>query len=139
MLKWMSFCASIESSRGNTHQVPALRSLLDNLQQAGFPSQVHRMDNEASTAIKTLLKHEYNITYQLAPPHIHRRNAAERAIRTFKDHVIAILGSALSAQNRLTTCGCYAGVASTDPLVLHQLSAPTRDVDRRFVRSACGQ
>jgi hypothetical protein len=34
-----------------------------------------------------------DIQYQLVPPHIHRRNAAERAIRTFKNHFIAGLSS----------------------------------------------
>eukprot|EP00957_Ditylum_brightwellii_P044649 3384943-Ditylum_brightwellii.AAC.1 len=29
------------------------------------------------------------IKLQLAPPHVHRTNAAERAIQTFKDHFIA--------------------------------------------------
>ena len=33
------------------------------------------------------------VDFQLAPPHIHRRNAAERAIRTFKDHFLAGLAS----------------------------------------------
>ena len=32
---------------------------------------------------------KYDIKYQLVPPHIHRRNAAERAIRTFKNHFSA--------------------------------------------------
>jgi hypothetical protein len=34
-----------------------------------------------------------NISYQLVPPHCHRRNAAERAIRTFKEHFVAGLSS----------------------------------------------
>jgi hypothetical protein len=34
-----------------------------------------------------------DIQYQLVPPHIHRRNAAERAIRTWKNHFIAGLCS----------------------------------------------
>jgi hypothetical protein len=34
-----------------------------------------------------------DIDFQLAPPHVHRRNAAERAIRTFKNHFIAGLCS----------------------------------------------
>ena len=34
-----------------------------------------------------------NVSYQLVPPGIHRRNAAERAIRTFKNHFIAGLSS----------------------------------------------
>jgi hypothetical protein len=32
---------------------------------------------------------ESNIDFQLTPPHVHRRNAAERAIRTFKNHFIS--------------------------------------------------
>jgi hypothetical protein len=31
------------------------------------------------------------MTYQLVPPHDHRRNKAEKAIQTFKDHFVAIL------------------------------------------------
>jgi hypothetical protein len=34
-----------------------------------------------------------DIAYQLVPPHYHRRNAAERAIRTFKEHFVAGLSS----------------------------------------------
>jgi hypothetical protein len=33
------------------------------------------------------------VEYQLVPPHCHRRNAAERAIRTFKEHFVAGLSS----------------------------------------------
>jgi hypothetical protein len=33
--------------------------------------------------------HQQNITFQLVPPYSHRRNSAERAIRSFKDHLIA--------------------------------------------------
>jgi hypothetical protein len=36
---------------------------------------------------------EQDIDFQLAPPHLHRRNAAERAIRTFNNHFIAGLCS----------------------------------------------
>ena len=34
---------------------------------------------------------KWKVRYQLVPPNMHRRNAAERAIRTFKAHFIAIL------------------------------------------------
>jgi hypothetical protein len=34
-----------------------------------------------------------DITYQLVPPHCHRRNAAERAIRIFIEHFVAGLFS----------------------------------------------
>jgi hypothetical protein len=33
------------------------------------------------------------VEYQLVPPHCHRRNAAIRAIRTFKEHFVAGLAS----------------------------------------------
>ena len=33
------------------------------------------------------------MSFQLAPPNVHRRNAAERAIRTFKNHLLADIAS----------------------------------------------
>ena len=50
------------------------------------------MDNEFSNHLKCALeKHE--VTFEKVPPHIHRRNAAERAICTFKNHFLAGLAS----------------------------------------------
>jgi hypothetical protein len=40
---------------------------------------------------KTLKK--YQLEYQLVPPHLHRRNAAERAIHTYKNHLLACLAT----------------------------------------------
>ena len=51
------------------------------------------MDNESSIDLKIIL-HKNNIQYQLVPPHIHRQNSAERAIRTFKNHLLANLEGA---------------------------------------------
>ena len=45
------------------------------------------MDNEASTDLKSAMT-KYKLTYQLVPPSMHRRNAAEKAIRTYKNHFI---------------------------------------------------
>ena len=58
----------------------------------GFTPSVHWLDNEASTKLKQY-NTAHNISYQLTPPHVHRRNAAERAIRTWKNHFIAGLCS----------------------------------------------
>jgi hypothetical protein len=60
--------------------------------KAGFRPQFQRLDNECSEEFKTLLRNE-GIDFQLVPPGCHRRNAAERAIQTFKDHLIAGLCS----------------------------------------------
>jgi hypothetical protein len=50
------------------------------------------MDNEASAALNKYFT-ENDMTYQLVPPHCHKRNAAERAIRTFREHFVAGLAS----------------------------------------------
>ena len=50
------------------------------------------MDNEWSATLAAALQ-KYTVTFQLATPYMHRTNAAERAIRTFKNHFIAGLCS----------------------------------------------
>ncbi|KAI2488787.1 hypothetical protein MHU86_25841 [Fragilaria crotonensis] len=55
---------------------------------AGLRPKLQRLDNECSTALKQFMSAE-DVDYQLVPPNLHRRNAAERAIRTFKNHFIA--------------------------------------------------
>jgi len=62
------------------------------LVNAGLRPQLHRLDNECSAALKSFLRAS-DIDFQLVPPGLHRRNAAERAIRTFKNHFIAGLCS----------------------------------------------
>jgi hypothetical protein len=54
----------------------------------GIQPKLMRLDNEVSQLLNTYL-HEQNINFQLVPPYSHRWNAAERAIRSFKDHLIA--------------------------------------------------
>jgi hypothetical protein len=54
----------------------------------GLQPKLMKLDNEASKLLKTYL-HQQDITFQLVPPYSQRRNSAERAIRSFKDHLIA--------------------------------------------------
>ena len=58
------------------------------LTDRGFKPHVQILDNKCP---ETLKKHfrKNNVAYQLVPPHLHRNNSAERAIVTFKDHLIA--------------------------------------------------
>jgi hypothetical protein len=58
----------------------------------GLKPKLMKLDNEASKLLKTYL-HQQNVTFQVVPPYSHRRNSAERAIRSFKDHLIAGLCS----------------------------------------------
>ena len=41
--------------------------------------------------MKTVIRDEYKMEMELAPPGCHRRNAAEVAIRNFKAHFLSIL------------------------------------------------
>jgi hypothetical protein len=70
----------------------AYKSATAILRRAGLHPKLQRLDNEASEALKTYMT-DSAIDFQLAPPQIHRRNAAERAIRTFKNHFVAGLCS----------------------------------------------
>jgi hypothetical protein len=72
--------------------VRAFDFLIQSLIICGLKPHLQRLDNEASLALINYLTKQ-GINYQLAPPHIHRRNNAERAIYTFKNHFIAGLCS----------------------------------------------
>ena len=54
---------------------------------------IERIDNECSKDFRAICK-KLTITIELAAPGMHRTNAAERAIRTFKNHFIATLSTA---------------------------------------------
>ena len=70
----------------------AFVSHTDTLQRSGIVPTMYILDNEISNDLKLALT-KYDITYQLVPPAQHRRNAAERAIRTFKNHFLSGLAS----------------------------------------------
>jgi len=60
--------------------------------KAGLRPQLQRLDNECSDILKECM-HDENADFQLVPLYSHRCNAAERAIRTFKNHFIAGLAT----------------------------------------------
>ena len=62
------------------------------LKNRGFSPKLHVLDNEASKALKKQIT-KTGAKYQLVKPHNHRVLAAERCIRTFKNHFIAGLTS----------------------------------------------
>ena len=49
------------------------------------------LDNECNKEYKATMKEKWGVTYQLVLPDIHRRNAAESAIRMVNAHFLAIL------------------------------------------------
>jgi hypothetical protein len=70
----------------------AYTSTANTLIKAGLRPKLQRMDNECSAVLKQFMETQ-NIQYQLVPPGVHRANAAERAIRMFKNHFIAGLAT----------------------------------------------
>jgi hypothetical protein len=74
-------------NRGDKDMVRAFDLLIQSLIIRGLKPSLERFDNEASLALRNYLTKK-GIDYQLAPPHIHRRNNDERAIQNFKNHFI---------------------------------------------------
>jgi hypothetical protein len=79
-------------SRSASEWVKAYDTIHQEVTVKGFKPQLQTLDNEASTALKNFLTTN-DIAYQLVPPQWHRHNAAEHAIRTFKEHFVAGLSS----------------------------------------------
>ena len=79
-------------SRSQQHLQSAFKSIYETLCNAGHEPTEIRLDNEAPTSLRKYFTKQ-KMTYQLVPPHNHRRNYAEKAINTFKNHFIAGLSS----------------------------------------------
>ena len=65
--------------------VETWEKLYKDLTKNGHNTKCFFLDNECSAEMKAALQ-KYYLKYQLVPPDIHRRNAAERAVRKFKNH-----------------------------------------------------
>jgi hypothetical protein len=79
-------------SRSNSEWVKAYDTIHRELTVKGFKPKLQTLDNEASAALMIFFTTN-DVDYQLVPPKCHRRNAAERAIRTFKEYFLAGLSS----------------------------------------------
>jgi hypothetical protein len=79
-------------SRSASEWVKAYDTVHQELTVKGFKPKLQTLDKEASAALKNFFTIN-DIDYQLVPPHCHRCNATERAIRTFKEHFVAGLSS----------------------------------------------
>lgn len=73
-------------------EVNLVEKVFDILNTNGYTPTLHILDNECSTDMKKSFT-KNNVTFQRVPPDVHRRNAAERAIQTWKNHFIAGLAS----------------------------------------------
>ena len=79
-------------NRQATRISKAWSSIFATLQHHGEVPDLHILDNEYSDDLRKAFS-KNNITFQLFPPHLHRRNAAKHVIHTFKNHLIAGLAT----------------------------------------------
>ena len=79
-------------SRDTKEIIQAFTKIHDFLKSRGLKPLFHTLDNECSILFQQALT-DNQVNFQITPPYMHRRNAAERAIRTFKEHFLAGLAS----------------------------------------------
>ena len=66
------------------HRIRAYNSIMQRLADRSHHVDVQILYNEVSADFKKSIVEDWFATYQLVPPNVHRRNVAERYIRTFK-------------------------------------------------------
>ena len=66
----------------------AWKTIHSRLKRHGNDPQLYVFDNKVSFEFKSALR-KRKVNFQLVPPHVHRGNAAKRAIRTFKNHFLS--------------------------------------------------
>ena len=107
-------------TRADKHRLQAYDAIMQRLSERGLHVDLQILDNEASKEFKQLMKSKWKVSYQLVPPNVHRRNAAERAIRTFKAHFLSIL----------------AGVSPDFPANLWDRLLPQAEMTLNFLRQS---
>jgi hypothetical protein len=78
-------------SKSDHHRIAAYKIIITHLAACGLSVDLQILDNKTSSTYKKAITFKWNATFQLIPPDMHRRNWAECAIPTFKDHFLAIL------------------------------------------------
>jgi hypothetical protein len=107
-------------TRSDRQQIAACNAIMTRLAARGLAIDLQILDNEASAAYKHAITVTLQAKFQLIPPDMHRRNRAERAIRTFKDHFLAI----------------PAGVDSKFPPYLWDLLLPQAELTLNLLRQS---
>ncbi|MFN9906185.1 MAG: hypothetical protein ACK56F_08695, partial [bacterium] len=80
------------ANRGADTYVKAFREGIRFFKNLGHNVRSIVLDNETSASLSKLFKDE-KLSFQLVPPGIKRSNKAERAIQTFRNHFLAVLGT----------------------------------------------
>eukprot|EP00804_Cyclotella_cryptica_P030065 CCRYP_016955-RA/>CCRYP_016955-RA protein AED:0.37 eAED:0.35 QI:0/-1/0/1/-1/1/1/0/377 len=110
-------------SRHDRHRIAVHGRIMTRLRNRGHLVEHQILDNEASKDYRHAITQVWKATYQLVPPNVHRANAAERAIHTFKAHFLSILAGIdpafpnylwdkLLPQTKLTLSPCHLSLGS---------------------------
>ena len=75
-------------SQSEAELIRAYSVLHSKLTKRGLRPKFQMLDNECPSGLKDYMRCK-GITFQLVSPNLHRTNSAERAIHTFKDHLIS--------------------------------------------------
>ena len=86
-LRIIMFFCEIMKNKTEGEMITAYQKMVDRMEIAGLGLKHHRLDNECSENFKKCIR-KNNMTWELVPPDCHRRNMAERAIQTFKNHFV---------------------------------------------------
>ena len=108
------------ASRKDKHRLLAYDKIMQRLLNNKLTVDLQILENEASAEYNRSITEKWNANYKLVPTNTHQRNAAERAICTFKDHFISIL----------------AGVAPYFPRNLWDLLLPQTEPTINLLRQA---
>jgi hypothetical protein len=84
-------------SKSDHHRIAAYNTIMTCLAARGLSIDLQVLDDKASSASKEAITFKWNATFQLVPTDMHCHNWAERAIRMFKDHFLAILAGVNAA------------------------------------------
>ena len=89
-------------NRNSATIVTAWKALFNEVTKQGHTTKMFVLDNEFSSQLKDTLT-KAHLTFQLVPPHVHQRDAAERAIKTFKNHFLSHKSGIVSAFKQVAT------------------------------------
>ena len=106
------------NSKNDAEMQRAYLHLLQRLKRQGVQVKKHILDNECSESMKELIRETCKL--ELVPPGCHRRNIAEVAIKTFKQHFTSVL----------------TGTAATFPLGLWDKLLPQAELTLNLLRQS---
>ena len=75
-------------SRKDTFRLAAYNTIIQRLKDKGLLVDLQIVDNECSMSYKQIMTDKWGVEFQLVLPDMHRQNAAEHAIRSFKAHFL---------------------------------------------------